>query len=365
VGYRPEEVEGQHHFMFVDEAYAVSPDYKEFWEKLRRGEHCAGVYQRVGKGGRAVWLQTTYNPIPDASGQPFKVVAYATDVTASMEARAKAIDAAEQTLSNVWTASAAAEQMNISIAEITARMGRSKAAVDDIHNQALTADKATGQLRLSTQSMDDVTQLIAKISQQINLLALNATIEAARAGDAGRGFAVVATEVKNLANQAHEATTRISDQIAAMQSASDDVIGTLASISQGIGAVQTFVSEAAGAIQDQSLATQDIAANMQNAADKVTNINRSLDDWVVGLEERRRDPRIRTFQQAKILVQGSSETIDCVLRDISAAGARVEIKGDEPLPDTFRLRISGERGERHCAIVRRANGMISVRFVQV
>jgi methyl-accepting chemotaxis protein len=364
VGYRAEEVKGQHHFMFVDEAYAVSPEYKEFWEKLKRGEHFSAVYQRIGKGGRSVWLHASYNPILDASGQPYKVVKYATDVTTSMEARARAIDAAEQTLSNVWTASAAAEEMNTSIAEITARMGRSKAAVDDIHNQALTADKSTGQLRQSTQSMDDVIQLIAKISQQINLLALNATIEAARAGEAGRGFAVVATEVKNLANQAHSATTRISEQIAAMQTASDDVIGTLASISQGIGTVQTFVSEAAGAIQDQSLATQDIAANMQNAADKVANINRSLDEWVVGLEERRRDPRLRTFQQAKIILQGRADPIDCILRDISAAGARVELKGDEPLPDRFKLRISGTRGEKDCALVRRAGGMVSMRFVQ-
>jgi methyl-accepting chemotaxis protein len=363
LGYRLEEVKGQHHYMFVEEAFAVSPEYKAFWERLGRGEHFSAVYQRVGKGGRNVWLQASYNPISNGNGQLIKVVKIATDITASMEARARAIDATEQTLSNVRTVSTAAEEMNSSISEITASMSRSKAAVDDIHDQALAADKATGQLRQTTQSMDDVIQLIAKIAQQINLLALNATIEAARAGEAGKGFAVVATEVKNLANQAHSATTRISDQIAAMQSASDDVIGTLASISQAIGNVQGFVSETAGAIHEQSLATQDITTNMHTAADKVANINRSLDDWVVGLEERRRDPRIRTFKQATIIVQGRPDGINCVLRDISATGARVELTGDDLLPETFKLNISNEPGERDCALVRRANGMVSVRFI--
>ena len=81
LGYTLEEVRGKHHNIFVDEAYRQSPEYREFWAKLNRGEYQAGEYKRLGKGGKEVWIQASYNPIPDLSGKPFKVVKYATDVT--------------------------------------------------------------------------------------------------------------------------------------------------------------------------------------------------------------------------------------------------------------------------------------------
>jgi methyl-accepting chemotaxis protein len=81
LGYTLEEIRGQHHSMFVDPAFRISPDYRLFWDKLGRGEHDAGQYKRIGKGGREVWLQASYNPIFDLSGKPFKVVKYATDIT--------------------------------------------------------------------------------------------------------------------------------------------------------------------------------------------------------------------------------------------------------------------------------------------
>ena len=81
-GYSQQEIIGQHHSMFVEAAYKNSAEYKQFWEKLARGETDDGQYKRIGKGGKEVWLQASYNPIFDASGKPFKVVKYATDITA-------------------------------------------------------------------------------------------------------------------------------------------------------------------------------------------------------------------------------------------------------------------------------------------
>ncbi len=81
VGYTLDEIKGRHHRMFVDAAYAGSHEYKAFWEKLNRGEYDAATYKRIGKGGREVFIQATYNPILDLNGKPFKVVKYATDVT--------------------------------------------------------------------------------------------------------------------------------------------------------------------------------------------------------------------------------------------------------------------------------------------
>ncbi|MEZ5892639.1 MAG: methyl-accepting chemotaxis protein [Parvularculaceae bacterium] len=81
LGYSLSEIKGKHHSMFADPAYAASPEYKAFWEKLNRGEFDAAKYRRLGKGGREVWIEATYNPILDGNGKPFKVVKFASDIT--------------------------------------------------------------------------------------------------------------------------------------------------------------------------------------------------------------------------------------------------------------------------------------------
>jgi len=81
VGYSLDEIKGRHHSMFADAAYAQSGEYKAFWETLRRGEFQHGKFQRVGKGGKEVWLEATYNPILDGNGKAFKIVKLASDIT--------------------------------------------------------------------------------------------------------------------------------------------------------------------------------------------------------------------------------------------------------------------------------------------
>lgn len=86
LGYHIDEIKGRHHSLFVGQAEAVGAEYKEFWDKLRGGEFQAAEYLRYGKGGREVWIQATYNPIFDMNGRVFKVVKYATDITARKQA---------------------------------------------------------------------------------------------------------------------------------------------------------------------------------------------------------------------------------------------------------------------------------------
>lgn len=81
LGYALAEIKGKHHSMFVDESYRQSADYREFWAKLNRGEYVADQFKRLGKGGKEVWIQASYNPILDLNDKPFKVVKYATDIT--------------------------------------------------------------------------------------------------------------------------------------------------------------------------------------------------------------------------------------------------------------------------------------------
>jgi diguanylate cyclase (GGDEF)-like protein/PAS domain S-box-containing protein len=80
-GYRFSEVRGRHHRMFVPPDMAESSDYQSFWEDLEAGRHRSGEYKRLGKDGREIWLQASYNPIFDLNGRPFKIVKYAADIT--------------------------------------------------------------------------------------------------------------------------------------------------------------------------------------------------------------------------------------------------------------------------------------------
>ncbi len=81
MGYTLEEIRGRHHSMFVDPELRGSAQYREFWEKLNRGDYVSGEYRRFGKDGREIWIEGSYNPILDPNGKPFKVVKYADDIT--------------------------------------------------------------------------------------------------------------------------------------------------------------------------------------------------------------------------------------------------------------------------------------------
>lgn len=359
VGYGIEEVRGQPHAMFVDAHYAQSPDYAAFWERLRRGEFATGMFQRIAKGGRPVWIQASYNPIFDPNGRLTKIVKYATDVTANMAARSVAINAAEQTLEHVQAITASVEAMNAAAAGISHAMAQSKEAVDDIHRRADVADAATERLKAAAGAMGGVASMIAGIAQQINLLALNATIEAARAGEAGRGFAVVATEVKELAGQAAAATARISGEVVGMQAVSAEVADTLASITSAIGTISTHVEGVSTATEEQQRATGDILTRMRQAASGVSSIGASLDDWTDGMEERRSERRARVFLPAEILWDG--QRVSCSVRDLTEGGARLHVARPDQIPDRFVLVL--EDGRRfECETRHRAGATINTQF---
>src|ERR1700759_5187044 len=82
VGYSLDEIKGKHHSMFVEPAVRDSSAYREFWARLNHGDFEAAQYKRVGKGGKEIWIQASYNPVFDSKGRPYKVIKFATDITA-------------------------------------------------------------------------------------------------------------------------------------------------------------------------------------------------------------------------------------------------------------------------------------------
>ncbi len=86
VGYNLSEIHGRHHRIFVEKNYGQSEEYQNFWKRLAQGEFIASEFQRFGKGGTEIWIQASYNPIFDASGNVVKVVKFATDITGRVHA---------------------------------------------------------------------------------------------------------------------------------------------------------------------------------------------------------------------------------------------------------------------------------------
>ena len=269
VGYSLDEIKGKHHSMFVEPAFAQSSEYKQFWEKLSRGESEARVYKRIGKGGKEIYIQASYNPIFDMNGKPFKVVKYATDVTELM----KTVDLTDATSVKMQSVATAIEEMSASVGEIGKNMTMSKKATDDISAKISASGETSERLITTMQSMESVVGLIRDIAEQVNLLALNATIEAARAGDAGKGFAVVASEVKNLANQTSQATDDIAEKISAVQTLTSEVADSIKEIVESATSVSEYVSNAASAVEEQSAVTGEISSNTQQVSAAVNEVS--------------------------------------------------------------------------------------------
>jgi methyl-accepting chemotaxis protein len=262
MGYTLSEVQGKHHGMFVEPAERNAPAYREFWERLGRGQYQAAEYKRIAKGGRAIWIQASYNPILDLNGKPFKVVKYATDVTQQAVMRKKA----ENAQGLIEQVAGGSEEMSASIREISETMSKSKIHAAEATGRIDAADQQAQRLNDAARAMGGIVELIGNITGQINLLALNATIESARAGEAGRGFAVVASEVKNLANQAKHATDTISKEIEQLNGVAADVAGSLTAIKAAIAGVNEFIASTAAAVEEQSIVTQEMSNNMQRAS---------------------------------------------------------------------------------------------------
>ncbi|NMK47453.1 methyl-accepting chemotaxis protein [Achromobacter sp. Bel] len=198
VGYHASEVEGRHHSMFVRPEEARTAAYQEFWRKLRSGQHDTGQYLRIGKGGRQVWIEASYNPIFDAEGRPFKVVKYATDITKRFTA-AQTLRVAVQGLTENAERASQANALALDASKVAEQGGKTVKGVV----------QTMGAITDSSRRISEIIGVMDGIAFQTNILALNAAVEAARAGAHGKGFAVVAAEVRSLAQNSAAAAKEI------------------------------------------------------------------------------------------------------------------------------------------------------------
>ncbi|WP_419545518.1 PAS domain-containing methyl-accepting chemotaxis protein [Methylobacterium oryzae] len=292
MGYRLEEIRGQHHGVFVDPAERSSAGYRAFWEGLGRGEFAGGEFRRIAKGGRDVWIQATYNPILDASGCVLKVVKFAADITAQVQERhrrvaaqraigvdldaigsavegasrrtAEAVDLAGRVSGDIQSVASGAEELSASVGEISQQVSHAARMAGEAVEQARHTSTIVEGLSGQAAQIGDVVTMIQGIAAQTNLLALNATIEAARAGTAGKGFAVVASEVKALAEQTAKATDQIRDQITTTQATTREAVAAIGSIQGTIRALDEI--SAAIAASGQAAQIGDVVTMIQGIA---------------------------------------------------------------------------------------------------
>ncbi len=330
IGYTLEEVRGKHHSMFCEPGVRGTPEYDGLWQDLNRGEFKSGEFRRLGKGGREIWLQASYNPILGRNGKPIGVMKTAINMTkikelvastsvaqkiamnqtadafeakvgtlvsmlssgaTELQATAQSMSAtatqtnkqattvaaaAEEASAGVQTVAAAAEELASSINEIGRQVAHSTKITEKAVGDARRTDTIVRALADGAQKIGDVVQLINGIAAQTNLLALNATIEAARAGDAGKGFAVVASEVKSLATQTAKATDEIGAQIKQIQGATREVVEAIKAIGATIDEVNVIASNIAAAVEEQGAATAEIARNVQQTAASTQQVTATI-----------------------------------------------------------------------------------------
>lgn len=190
-----------------------------------------------------------------------------------------------QANTNVEMVASAAEELSASIREIGEQVTMSARVASSAVQEARRASGQVTGLLEATSRIGEVVQLITAIAEQTNLLALNATIEAARAGDAGKGFAVVANEVKNLANQTGRATQDIIEQISAVQTATQDAVHAIQSITGVIDRINEIASAISAAVEQQGAATREIARNTQEAAQGTHLVSDTIDEVSTAAKE--------------------------------------------------------------------------------
>lgn len=217
MGYRLDQLVGQHHRTFCTTEQAASPEYTEFWKKLNNGVYVAGRFKRIDSRGAEVWLEATYNPVYDAEGNLSKIVKFASVVSDQVAREAQvregasvAYDVSQQTDLSAKKGATVVQQTVETMQQIAAQMQTATQSIEALGKQSL--------------QINAIVQTIGGIAEQTNLLALNAAIEAARAGEQGRGFAVVADEVRKLAARTSSATEEIVGVVKKNQGLSDDVM---------------------------------------------------------------------------------------------------------------------------------------------
>ncbi|ELB2883109.1 PAS domain-containing protein [Vibrio alginolyticus] len=262
MGYTLDQILGKHHRMFCDQEESSSQAYREFWQRLAKGQFSSERFKRVNRYGEEVWLEASYNPIHNDRGELYKVVKFATDITQQVMQEQKMAQAAQ-------LANEISQETGTQTLQGQEVIGSTLEKMQILSEQMQQANTAIDELKAHSSRISELVNSISGIADQTNLLALNAAIEAARAGEHGRGFAVVADEVRQLATRTNATTDEIVTMVSENLQRTDNAVKLIAKCQKE--ALDTLeLSEKAGNVMNE---IQDGASRVVEA---VEQFNHSL-----------------------------------------------------------------------------------------
>ena len=297
MGYSLEELRGKHHSMFVDAQHRDSPESRALWAKLARGEYDAAQYKRIARGGREVWLEASYNPIFDAGGKPFKVVAYATDVTERVRLAEQLRSAVAETQAVVTAAAEGDLTRRLSVTGKTGELATLSSGVNALIDVMMGLVKQIKGAASEVQTgADEISNGNANLSQRTDE-------QAASLEETASSMEEMASTVRQTAENAGQAN-QLAIAACAQAEKGGEVVGAAVNAMSGINAASRKIADIIGVIDSIAFQTNLLALNAAVEAARAGDQGRGF--AVVATEVRSLAGRSATAaKEIKALIQDS------------------------------------------------------------